>query len=87
MKTLKLKSWVEFKLNIWEFLTVLELRKIYPIFKQYANNEVEMMVKLVESLSDEKDVESKMNLLSVEEFWELSNLVAPIISDVEQKKK
>lgn len=73
-----------FELNIWEQLTVRDLRIIFPLVKQYADNEIEMVVQFMKALSAETDIEEKVNSLTVEEFTEVASKIAELI---DQKKK
>lgn len=82
MKTIKVNG-QEFELNIWEELTVKELRIIYPIIKQNTDNEIEMVIQFFKAFSSDKEVEDKINKLNIEDFTELSNYIAELIT---QKK-
>lgn len=82
MHTLKVKE-QEFVLNIGDELTVKDMRIIYPLTKQYADNEVEMVIAFFKAFSDDKDIENKINEMSIEDFSILAEQIAGIIN---QKK-
>ena len=73
-----------FELTLWEVLTVKDLRTIYPLIKKYSDNEIEMVVEFLKALSNDAEVEEKVNALTVEEFTEVASKIASLI---EQKKK
>lgn len=78
---MNIKIWkLEFNLDIWEHLTVKELRVIYPITKKYADNEIEMVVNIIKAFSKDEKAEEKINSLTLQEFTQLSEKVAGIIS-------
>lgn len=73
------------ELNIWEALTVWEMRKIYPFTVDVVKwQEIEMVVNVIKSLSSQVDVEDIINSLSIEEFTKLSEDIVALIN---QKKK
>ena len=68
-------------LDIWEDITVKELRKIYPVLNKYGDNEIEMIIQVCIALWGDEEV---LDSLTTEEFKSLSETVAGFI---ETKKK
>ena len=83
MKTIKVGD-KEIILNIWEEITIREFRKIQPIIKEKQSQEIEMIISIIMSLSDDKDIEEKLNWLNIEEFTKLSEEITKLLQ-VEKK--
>jgi hypothetical protein len=47
------------------------MRKIYPIIKNTADNEVEMVVQFIKALSIDPNIEAVVDTLSIEDFTKL----------------
>lgn len=82
MKTIEIWEH-KIELDIGEVLTVKEFRKIYPLLKQYADNEIEMVIAIIKSFTT-TDVEGIIDGLSIEDFTKLSEQIVGLI---DQKKK
>jgi len=61
------------------------MRTIYPICREYANNEIEMSIQVIKALSTQKDVEEIINSLTIDEFQQLSEQFVDIFN-FEKKK-
>jgi hypothetical protein len=83
MKTIKLSK-VSIELDIWESLTVKDMRKIYPIIKNTADNEVEMVVQFIKALSIDPNIEAVVDTLSIEDFTKLWESIGQLLNE---KKK
>lgn len=63
------------------------MRKIYPIIKEQAGNEIEMVIEIIKSLSDQENVEEIVNNLNLSDFTILTEKIAVLIDATSQKKK
>lgn len=63
------------------------MRKIYPIIKLKSENEIEMVIEILKALSDDSNIETIVDSLSIEEFGELAEKVSSLIGQDAQKKK
>ena len=78
----------EIVLNIWEELTVKELRKIQPILKKNEEGaEVEMVVSIIIALSDDPNIEEVVNSLNLKEFTKLSEAITDLMNTEKKTTK
>lgn len=88
MEKTTIKVWIyEIILNVWDNITVAVMRKIYPIIKEQAGNEIEMVIEIIKALSDQEGIEDMINNLSIADFTILTEKIAVLIDATSQKKK
>ena len=85
MKTIKVGE-KTIELNVWEELTVKDLRTIQPIINnQKPWQEIEMVVELLKALSNL--TEEEIDWFTINEFTKISEQMTDVLNMEESKKK